>query len=524
MVVLRRSYRVDEKYSLQQYEGRVVDAFLSDMRSIQKIALQVYLYLYGKGVFCVQRVLTQKNLTSVLNIMLYDKDYFTESEIIEEANKVLKYIKINSGYGPGGCSGFASEGEVIVWVPVDLELGPYKDKKINNLIYDSDRESAARKMDNDNIIRVIGFRDLDLSKFKNKNIEALNILNQDIPENKLKNLTGYLDIDYIDSIDTVKHELTHILDRDNASKVNHYTTNTKIAQQKAWDTAKANNLDNDTYYETIKDPLNKLLFILYHLWSYTEFNAYTHTYGDNIRRSEKRSKELNNIIQTAYVNQARNSYDTLESLTKKVKQYISDLSSCDINFWSTAKEITKAGSKTKNVQDRYDNMSPTQFKKYFIDTSNKLIEKFKEKTIKNTNIKNIYQKDVATIAREIEKECSGLTVDKKNKKDLVIKLNFDFFFKKSNQNSPVTVTFTIPYLNTDNRNEFDLCWFTYVHIQVKYINLDKNIKAWKFFRGETNGFSEVVLELYGKNRKGLKDKYYMNFAEDLYKALEDLNI
>ena len=31
----------------------------------------------------------------------------------------------------------------------------------------------------------------------------------------------------------------------------------------------------------------------------------------------------------------------------------------------------------------------------------------------------------------------------------------------------------------------------------------------------------VVLELYGKNRKVLIDKYYMDFAEDLYKALED---
>ncbi len=523
MVVLRRSYRVDEKYSLQQYEGRVVDAFLSDMKSIQKIALQVYLYLYGKGVFCIQRVLTQENLTSILNILLYDKDYFTESEIIEDANRVLKSIKIPSGYGPGGCSGFASGVHVVVWVPVDLSTGPYKDKKVNNLIYDDVKESAARKMDNNNIVKINGFGDLDLSKFKNENVEALNILNQDIPENKLKNLTGYLDIDYRDSIDTIKHEFTHFLDRDNASKVNFYITNTKIAQQKAGDTARANNLDNDTYYETIKEPLNKLLFILYHLWSYTEFNAFTYTYGDNIRRSEKRSKELDKIIKTAYANQARSSYDTLESLIKTVKQYISDLSSYDLNFWSTAKEITRAGSNTKSVQDRYDNMSPSQFKKYFIDTSNKLVEKFKEKTIKNTNIRNIYQKDVATIAREIEKKCSGLTVDKKNKKDLVIKLNFDFFFKKNNQNSPVTVTFTVPYLNTDNRSEYMLCTLSEVHIQAKYINLDRVITTYNFFGKETsNGFSELVLELYGKNRKGLKDKYYMDFAEDLYKALEDL--
>lgn len=514
---------LNEKYALQQYEGRFVDSFISDIKDLIQVAPYVYLYLHKYGVFVIRRAVALESLICVINVVLYNKE--TSSSEIDAAASKATNIQITSGVGVDDCNGFASGNTIVVWVPVSMYIGPYNNMKINKLISDETLDEAIVEVDRNNTISVSGFNKLDVSSLKNRNINAVKILNRDIPDNKLKGTKGYLDINYSTKIGTLKHELTHILDNPTAQKINYYSSNNdagaKIASRYV---AKKNNLDSDSYYEANKNNLSKLLWLLYRLWSYTEFNAFTQTYGDDPSRSKlKRSVDLDKIIQTSFKDMGRDYKDTLASHISIAKRYIDELSECDINFWETAKEITSAGCKSQATLDRYTNMSPSQFKKYFINTTYKLIEKFKDKTFKNANTKNIYQRDVAIIAREIINKCANIKIDKKGKSDTTVALNFDFYFKHFNQNSPVTVIFTIPYLGSDSRTHYRLTDVSTVDIRAKYIDLNKHMSAREFFGKEhRNGFADLFVELYTKNRKSVIDEYCFNFAEDLYKALSDL--
>lgn len=522
-LVERYRQTLNEKYALQQYEDRFVDTFVSDMRSVVQAAPQIYLYLYKYGVFAIRRIINLESLQCVVNVVLYNKQ-IPYSEINAAASKATD-IKISSGSGVDDCYGFAFDNTIVIWVPVNMYIGPYNNVKINKLISKESLNEAITEVDKNNTIFMNGFNKLDIPSLKDRNINAVKILNRDIPDNKLNGIKGYLDIDYTTKIGTLKHELTHILDNQTAQKINYYSSNNSaVAKVASRFVARKNNLDGDSYYETNKDNFSKLLWLLYRLWSYTEFNAFTQTYGrDRTRSIQQRSKDLDKIVKTSLKDMGRDYRDTLESFISTAERYIDELSECDLNFWETAKEITSAGCKSQDTLDRYDSMSPSQFKKYFINTSHKLVEKFKEKTFKNANTRNIYRRDVAAIAREIIDKCANIKIDKKGKSDTVVTLNFDFYFKHFNQNSPVTVTFTVPYQGSYSRTHYRLSDDSFVDIHAKYIDLNRHMSAREFFGKEhKNGFADLFVELYNKNRKTVMEELSLNFAEDLYKALSDL--
>jgi hypothetical protein len=506
---------INEKYALQQYEGRITDTFISDMDEITKVAPQLMLYLYNNCVFIIKRNIILDNFKCLIYTVIYDADA-SDAEIESNTSRIIHDIPIT---GPSQCNGYAYSNNVIVWVPADLSKCPFKNEALNNQIYDGTIESAADSMDDHNYTVAINFNKLNIAPIKNSNKNAIDILFSDLSEDKIKNAKFYIALNYRSKIATLKHELTHVLDSETADKVNYYSTSVANAKDIS------QRISADNFYEENKTNFEMLLFILYRLWSYTEFNAFTQSYGrSDLEQETKRSIKFNNTIKSAVKNMYRDNGDSLENLESKIIGYLDKLKQCDINFWRAAREIIAEGSSSDSAADKYRNMSATQIKNYFINTSIKLVEKFKNKIVKNVSTRNTYQKDIAYIAREIFNKCSNLYIDKKSKQPTVLTLNFDFYFKNFKLSSPTTVKFTIPHLGVLARNPYKISNVSSVDVIARYLKINRHINALDFFGNERqNGFAEMLTELYTKNRKTMIEELSLNFAEDLYKALSELN-
>ena len=527
---LLRQYRslTNEKYALQQYEGRVSDTFISDIQEIQKIAPQLMLYLYKYITFIITRIFTLEDLRCVVRVIFYDK-VATDDEVI---NSISNVIRVAPSYGPSAVNGFASQNNIVIWVPADVDSGPFSNEKINEFISEYNKEQAIEYIDDNRIVTAKNFSKLDLSQIKSssKNKEALEILFQDVPDGRTAKATPYISLDWQLRLTVLKHELTHLLDSNNARNVNFYSTRSDNAITASKNIANSFDVDASDFYNENKNNFKLLLNILYRLWSYTEFNAFTQSYGRANNASygnpdtSKRSIELNKIIKTYSKSMFDDDTSSLNGLTAAFNKCINKISNCDLKFWSAAKEITLMGCNTESAANRIRKMSPSQFKTYFIDTSRKLVEKFKNKTFKNVNTRNIYQSDIASLAREIMSRCSILSIDKKRMSDNILTLKFDFYFKKFDQTSPVTVTFTIPYITKSERNISSINSLSDVNVSAKYLKINRQFNALDFFGDEeNNGFAEMILELYTKNRKTVMEELSLNFAEDLYKGLSELS-
>jgi hypothetical protein len=527
---LLKQYRslTNEKYALQQYEGRVSDSFISDIQEIQKIAPQLMLYLCKYTTFAISRTFTFEELRCIINIVFYDK-VATDDEVI---NSISNVINVDPSYGPSTANGFALDNSIVVWVPANVDSGPFSNEKLNELISEYDKEQAIEYIDDNRIVTAKNFSKLDLSQIKSssKNKEALEVLFQDVPAGKITKATPYISLDWQLRLTVLKHELTHLLDNKNARKVNFYSTRSANAIAASKNVANSFDVDADEFYAENKNNFKLLLTILYRLWSYTEFNAFTQSYGRANNASygnsdsSKRSIELNKIIKTYSKSMFNDNTSSLNGVAVAFNKCINKISNCDLKFWSAAKEITLMGCNTESAASRIRKMSPSQFKTYFIDTSRKLVEKFRDKTFKNVNTRNIYQSDIASLAREIMDKCSSLSIDKKRMSDNILTLKFDFYFKKFDQTSPVTVTFTIPYITKSERNISSINSLSGVNVSAKYLNMNKQFNALDFFEDEeNNGFAEMILELYTKNRKTVMEELSLNFAEDLYKGLSELS-
>lgn len=101
----------------------------------------------------------------------------------------------------------------------------------------------------------------------------------------------------------------------------------------------------------------------------------------------------------------------------------------------------------------------------------------------------------------------------------------DYLFKKNSyvfrfEKGPFTVTFTVPYQGSYSRTHYRLSDDSFVDVHAKYIDLNRHMSARTFFGKEhKNGFADLFVELYNKNRKSVIDEYCFNFAEDLYNTL-----
>ena len=309
-----------------------------------------------------------------------------------------------------------------------------------------------------------------------------------------------MSIDSVFALKTLFHELTHVIDQRNASKVNHFTG------------IGLNDVD--------KYGLELALNILYMLWSKTEFNAFTQTFGRDIDKQR-------DVVKSNYINKVSMQYlsrtcsdggvVTLDEFINEIYESLDELSDSyyDDEFWEVIKKIAAKGSNESSTAERFNKMTPLRFRNYFIRTSAKLIEKLKEHVVKNIASQNSYDRDISNIAAEIKDACS-----KYNTGDFFdVSFSFNCYFKKPQVSRKVYINLETPDVGLD---DYSISNNSIIHITVTELNTGWDLTPHQLFGKDTNSYSELYKEIITKRRKTKLDKLYINLAEDLNSVLNKL--
>ena len=98
---------VNEKYSLQEYEGKIRDAVLDEIKELNKIAPIVRLFLHKYSYFITTRVISDRDLNCSITLIYYDRN----SVKITNDNTISKFI------GPDVADGITSNNNAYVYIP-----------------------------------------------------------------------------------------------------------------------------------------------------------------------------------------------------------------------------------------------------------------------------------------------------------------------------------------------------------------------------------------------------------------------
>ena len=309
-----------------------------------------------------------------------------------------------------------------------------------------------------------------------------------------------MNVDSVFALKTLFHELTHVMDKSTASKVNHFTG------------IGINDVD--------KYGLKLALNILYMLWSKTEFNAFTQTFGRDIDKQR-------DVVKSNYINKVSMKYlsrtlsdsgvITFDEFVNEIYESLDELSDSYYNeeFWYVVKTIAAKGSNESSTAERFNKITPLWFRNYFIRTSTKLIEKLKEQIVKNIASQNSYDRDISNIASEIKDACSKYDTD-----DFFdVSFSFNCYFKKSQVSRKVYINLETPDVCLD---DYSISNNSIIHITVTELNRWWDLTPRKLFGKDTNSYSELYKEIITKRRKTKLDMLYINLAEDLNSALNRL--
>ena len=114
------------------------------------------------------------------------------------------------------------------------------------------------------------------------------------------------------------------------------------------------------------------------LWSKTEFNAFTQTFGRDIDKQH-------DVVKSNYINKVSMQYlsrtcsdggvVTLDEFINEIYESLDELSDSyyDDDFWEVIKKIAAKGSNESSTAERFNKMTHLRFRNYFIRTSVKLI-------------------------------------------------------------------------------------------------------------------------------------------------------
>ena len=308
------------------------------------------------------RYINDRDLNCSLVLIYYNRD----------SGKPSKNNIDNNFIGPDMVDGAATDNRVFVYVPVSLNTAPFEIESLNEYCHNDIYRGCTRNLKLfDCMIDVKNYNSISsgIKDIRNKYYANIESFIDSLPDEcRHAKKTINVNTNYI--LKTVKHEFTHILDRNTASKVNYFNGI-------GIDDADLNGLD-------------LALNILYMLWSRTEFNAFLQTFGKDMDMPRE-------IVSSKYINKVSLKYlsrpcssggniglnEALENLNEDLNELSSN--KYDSEFWSTIQNIVINGTVNN---ERYENMSPMKFRNYFIKTTKKLIEKFKDKLVKNIASKN----------------------------------------------------------------------------------------------------------------------------------------
>ena len=481
---------INEKYSLQEYEGKIRDAVLDEIKELNKIAPIVCLFLHKYSYFITTRVISDRDLNCSITLIYYDID-----SVKVDSNKISNFI------GPDVADGITARDNAYVYIPISFTDAPFSNNRLNALFDEVCDEYTDDLKRMDGWLRVDNYESIskEANKLKQKYSYIVDDILDEITDSHayIKKTMG---IDSVFALKTLFHELTHVIDQRNASKVNHFTG------------IGINDVD--------KYGLELALNILYMLWSKTEFNAFTQTFGRDIDKQR-------DVVKSNYINKVSVKYlsrtlsdsgvITFDKFVNEIYESLDELSDSyyDDEFWEVVKNIAAKGSNDSSTAERFNKMTPLRFRNYFIRTSVKLIEKLKEHAVKNIASQNSYDRDISNIAAEIKDACS-----KYDTGDFFdVSFSFNCYFKKPQVSRKVYINLETPDVGLD---DYSISNNSIIHITVTELNTGWDLTPRQLFGKDTNSYSELYKEITTKRRKTKLDRLYINLAEDLNSALNKL--
>lgn len=489
---------INEKFALQEYEGRIRDVILDDVSELNRISDLICMFLLKYHLFILSRDIAYKDLKCNISLIFYNENDGKSNG----NNNIKNNSEISLQYGPDEVEGIASNGNISIYVPIKVgESAPYISGSLN-------RDFINNISDNKNLLNGIKRNDLWI---KANDFEGINENVKFLKNKYADKLIGSrsrkdLGINKSYILQTLKHELTHILDDKNGSRnVNRFGAINTSARE-----------------GVNKYALEAAANILYMLWSRTEFNAFTQTFSDSSsnKRELIRKDRLGKVL-SKYLSRPLKSggYETIDHALNETRDALDWLESefgNDSTLWGAIKDICVSGSYENNVKERFEKMNWRQFKSYFIRTTEKLMKKLKDKVVKNSYTQADYNRDIINLASDIKDSVENANIDENN----VVSFSFNYtqFFRKLNE--PHKVYTEVEAVNSNN--DMSIAANSMLRIVVADLNKRYEESARDLFGSNYDSFTNLIKEIAGKNRKSYINKFCLEFAEDLYNTLNRL--
>ena len=205
---------INEKYSLQEYEGKIRDTVLDEIKELNKIAPIVCLFLHKYSYFITTRVISYRDLNCSITLIYYDRDSVKNTS----DNKVSNFI------GPNVADGITARNNVYTYIPISFTDASFINNCLNALFDEVCDEYTDDLKRMDGWLHVNNYESLskEANKLKQKYGHIVDDILDEITDShaSIKKTMG---IDSVFALKTLFHELTHVIDQRNASKVNHFT-------------------------------------------------------------------------------------------------------------------------------------------------------------------------------------------------------------------------------------------------------------------------------------------------------------
>ena len=203
----------NEKYSLQEYEGKIRDTVLDEIKELNKIAPIVCLFLHKYSYFITTRVISDRELNCSITLIYYDRD-----SVKVDSNKISNFI------GPDVADGLTARDNVYTYIPISLEDAPFSNKRLNALFDEVCDEYTDDLKRMDGWLHVNNYESLsqEANRLKQKYSYIVDDILDEITDSRTS-IKKTMNVDSVFAIKTLFHELTHVIDQRNAAKVNHFT-------------------------------------------------------------------------------------------------------------------------------------------------------------------------------------------------------------------------------------------------------------------------------------------------------------
>ena len=532
MVKLVRSKLMVEKQALQEVDGKISDLFYKDMESMDKLAYPVLFCLEKYGCFVLSRLMYFTRPTKffcTINYIFYNKN---EPSYLDSASTIVgrMYSDVDlHRVPPSQAAGFANGSNVFVYIKVDTSYLPYG--RIRDLFEDGKRLSVKEGKDiikdisdeyvtslDSCTIDVTTNSDIDVKKVLSDFKKPIDKLKGYYPSSTLKEKTKLpISGSLSKSLNVLKHELTHVYDTFNGFRGQNY-----FAYSGGNKSLLPEYIDKDKFKE--------VEYLLYFLWSKTEFNAFAQTYGSqNAQTSVRKIKDtIKEPVRTsgAIGEPISTNSSSINNEVKRLSSYISDLQNYeDLKFWEIIQDIVIGGIKDKSSKEKIEGKSVKSFKTYFINTSKKLLSKFRDNTIKKSSQQASYNKDSQILAKNIRESINENISKNTYGKDLPFKfkLSFPYYIQKESSSFPVTVSFTIDDVDKNKnylKDKYAFCNNSVVILSCKKLDYSRRLTYSVLY--DMDSFFKLYCELVTKQRKSYLDSISIEMADDLRPILDNV--